>query len=43
MAILLDGFLLEKALYEVGQELKNRPDWTRIPLQGVLQLMQSPT
>ena len=39
MALLLDSYLLEKALYEVSQELQNRPDWVRIPLQGVLQLV----
>lgn len=39
--ILLDCFLLEKAIYEVGYELNNRPDWVRVPLQGILQLMES--
>jgi maltose alpha-D-glucosyltransferase/alpha-amylase len=34
--LLLDVFLLEKALYEVNYELNNRPDWLRIPLRGVL-------
>jgi trehalose synthase-fused probable maltokinase len=28
----LDAFVLQKALYELGYELNNRPDWTRIPL-----------
>ncbi|MDQ6692712.1 MAG: maltose alpha-D-glucosyltransferase, partial [Candidatus Dormibacteraeota bacterium] len=37
--ILLDTFLLEKALYEVRYELNNRPEWVGIPLRGVLQLM----
>ena len=36
--LLLDTFLLEKATYEVEHELKNRPDWVKIALQGVLQL-----
>ena len=40
--ILLDVYLLEKALYELGYELNNRPDWVRIPLAGILQLLQSP-
>jgi len=40
--ILLDVYLLEKALYELGYELNNRPDWVRIPLAGILQLVQSP-
>jgi maltose alpha-D-glucosyltransferase/alpha-amylase len=37
--ILLDAHLLEKALYEVAYELNNRPDWVRIPLRGVLELL----
>jgi maltose alpha-D-glucosyltransferase/alpha-amylase len=40
--VLLDAFLLEKALYEVAYELNNRPDWVRIPLTGVLQLLEEP-
>lgn len=36
---LLDAFLLQKALYEVAYELNNRPDWVRIPLRGILSLM----
>jgi maltose alpha-D-glucosyltransferase/alpha-amylase len=35
-SLLLNVLLLEKALYEVGYELNNRPDWLRIPLRGVL-------
>ncbi len=37
--ILLDNFLLEKAIYELGYELNNRPDWVKIPLQGIQQLL----
>ncbi len=37
--VLLDAFLLHKALYEVAYELNNRPNWLRIPLRGVLRLM----
>ena len=37
--MLLDTFLLEKALYEVRYELNNRPDWVPIPLRGILSLM----
>ena len=35
---LLDAYLLEKAVYELRYELNNRPDWVRIPLQGIRQL-----
>ncbi len=37
---LLDAFLLDKALYELGYELDNRPDWVRIPLLGILELLE---
>jgi maltose alpha-D-glucosyltransferase / alpha-amylase len=40
--ILLNIYLLEKALYELGYELNNRPDWMRIPLIGILQLLHAP-
>ena len=29
--------MLDKALYELGYELNNRPDWVRIPLPGSAQ------
>ncbi|HEV7252759.1 MAG TPA: putative maltokinase [Mesorhizobium sp.] len=32
-------FLLQKAVYEVGYELANRPDWIDIPLTGVRDLL----
>ncbi|MCJ7593880.1 MAG: maltose alpha-D-glucosyltransferase [Desulfobacterales bacterium] len=35
LEILLDLYLLEKAVYELGYELNNRPEWVRIPLQGI--------
>jgi maltose alpha-D-glucosyltransferase/alpha-amylase len=41
LRILLDAFLLEKAVYEIGYELNNRPGWLDIPLQGVLHLMET--
>jgi maltose alpha-D-glucosyltransferase/alpha-amylase len=36
---LLSAYLIEKALYEVTYELNNRPDWVRIPLRGILDLV----
>jgi len=41
MRVLLDAYLLEKAVYEIGYELNNRPDWLKVPLQGILQLMKA--
>ena len=37
---LLAGFMLGKAFYELAYELNNRPDWVRIPLQGILDLLK---
>jgi maltose alpha-D-glucosyltransferase/alpha-amylase len=39
--VLLDAFVLEKAVYELNYELNNRPDWVRIPLRGILQLLET--
>ncbi|HTD88966.1 MAG TPA: maltose alpha-D-glucosyltransferase [Candidatus Binatia bacterium] len=39
LALLLEASLLEKAIYEVGYELNNRPDWVGIPLEGIVQLV----
>ena len=36
---LLDAFVLDKAFYELGYELNNRPDWVRIPLIGIRKLI----
>jgi len=36
---LLSAFMLDKALYELGYELNNRPDWVRIPLVGIRKLI----
>ena len=44
VARLLDALTLDKALYELLYELNNRPDWVRIPLQGIVALVEpSPT
>jgi maltose alpha-D-glucosyltransferase / alpha-amylase len=36
---LLNAYLVEKALYEIVYELNHRPDWVKIPLHGVLDLL----
>ncbi len=41
LQVLLNAYLLEKAIYELGYELNNRPDWVEIPLQRILQLLLS--
>ena len=35
----LDLHTLEKAIYELGYELNNRPTWVGIPLQGIAKLL----
>ena len=35
----LELHLLEKAIYELGYELNNRPAWVGIPLQGISKLL----
>jgi len=39
--VILDAYLLDKALYEVNYELNNRPDWIGLPLQGILQMLEA--
>jgi maltose alpha-D-glucosyltransferase/alpha-amylase len=37
--VMLEAYLLDKAIYEIGYELNNRPAWVGLPLRGVLELM----
>jgi len=39
LRVLTDTLLLEKAVYELAYELNNRPDWVKIPLYGIRQLL----
>jgi len=39
MNFLLQLHLLEKSVYELGYELNGRPDWIRIPLKGIQQVL----
>ena len=41
LEILLNAFLLEKVVYELGYEANSRPGWLRIPAQGLVQLLES--
>ena len=36
---MLDFFLLEKAVYELGYEANMRPGWVDIPARGILDIL----
>jgi trehalose synthase-fused probable maltokinase len=38
---LMQLHVLEKAVYELGYELNNRPDWVAIPLEGISKSLES--
>jgi maltose alpha-D-glucosyltransferase/alpha-amylase len=38
---LLKYHILEKAVYELGYELKSRPEWVIIPLKGIMQILNN--
>ena len=42
LSLLLETSLLEKAVYELGYELNNRPDWVGIPLRGIREILEAP-
>ncbi len=37
--VLLQALLLEKAVYELGYEINNRPDWVLIPIRGITTIL----
>ena len=39
LAPLLQAYLIDKAVYEVGYELNHRPDWIVIPVRGVKHIL----
>jgi len=41
LTLMLDLYLLEKAIYELGYELNNRPDWVGVPIAGILQIISA--
>jgi maltose alpha-D-glucosyltransferase/alpha-amylase len=38
---LLQIYVLEKAVYELGYELNNRPEWVAIPLEGISKALET--
>jgi maltose alpha-D-glucosyltransferase/alpha-amylase len=40
---LIELFSLEKVLYELAYEIDNRPDWSRIPLRGLMEVLEPQT
>jgi trehalose synthase-fused probable maltokinase len=38
--LLFEAFLLEKATYELGYELNNRPEWVEIPLGSLVETLE---
>jgi len=42
LEVLLAALVLQKAVYEVGYELNNRPAWVKLPLRGILQILGTP-
>jgi maltose alpha-D-glucosyltransferase / alpha-amylase len=37
---LLEFYVLDKAVYELGYELNNRPEWVGIPIGGILEIIE---
>jgi maltose alpha-D-glucosyltransferase/alpha-amylase len=43
LSLMLGIYRLEKAVYELGYELNNRPDWVNVPIEGILGLLAERT
>jgi len=41
LQIMLEAYLLDKAVYEIGYELNHRPDWAVIPIRGIKHILRS--
>src|SRR5262249_6185374 len=41
LQIMLEAYLLDKAVYEIGYELNNRPTWVVIPVRGIKHILKS--
>ena len=41
LQVMLEGYLLDKAVYEIGYELNNRPSWVLIPIRGIKHILQT--
>ncbi|MBA3728701.1 MAG: maltose alpha-D-glucosyltransferase [Actinobacteria bacterium] len=41
LRVLSNALLLEKALYELQYEANNRPEWLKIPIQGIVQFLEA--
>jgi maltose alpha-D-glucosyltransferase/alpha-amylase len=41
LRIMLEAYLLDKAVYEIGYELNHRPTWVVIPIRGIKHILKS--
>ncbi len=41
LSVLLGALLLDKAVYELGYEINNRPQWLVIPVRGIQHILQA--
>ena len=41
LKVMLEAYLFDKGVYEVGYELNSRPSWVGVPIRGLLQLLRS--